>query len=673
MDSSEATSARRQSAQRVYRLSEFFELSEGDRSESLLASTRFSRRRSTVDGGGEIVRDDFENVGDTCCLFVRLRLEAPAIIRLVADRTHRVVMCAAGGWLLESDDEAVPCYWLPRLPVLRTTDIHGRIVEELAPSIAGVAASATGFAVSIAASAGYWLDLVAWRISSEACGLREELQHLYSLEKARTLLWSSQATYGLPAELYLSLIHGHFYQNARAWPRNWKFCSELDAYEVFTWMRGLELGTGKRLYGLLRRQILLSVMARQAADGGWHHGEWTDSNECHYRFHNGALLLLENALEEWNDESIRQCLAKGAEFVASRTDTTDLGTWFLHDSLEQSAEALDDMYRQTGAIVKGFGAWKPTRFLGKSPTNKLILNTHVDTTVVLDRYSHLCSDDRFRGQLESAVLATRRLLELRPAEFLYRAAFRAVRWTLLPAARAARLPLPIRVLKRLTWMHLLPNLHRLKHARPRIVMPGGFIDRHLSPPHFDAKYHAVNVLDLVRLLRQFPDEQLERIVEDAIHFVLGNEKSTLLWWSEAPPRRFALVVFAEALYHLCILKRPSVYRRYLAEVLLFNESIGLGLPPSLLGGNAEITPVASQAQLPIPVDERLRVANLGTIDRPELLVINPTSETIELTWETGCSAQIAWEKADTGVALPDYDRPAIPPSTWIWGKPLGVQ
>jgi hypothetical protein len=98
--------------------------------------------------------------------------------------------------------------------------------------------------------------------------------------------------------------------------------------------------------------------------------------ECHYRFHTGALLLLENALDEWTDSVVQQSLARGASFVASRTDTTDLGLWFLHDSLEGSTAMMNEMLKQTGSIAKGFGAWKPSRVLGKSPTNKVILNTH---------------------------------------------------------------------------------------------------------------------------------------------------------------------------------------------------------------------------------------------------------------------------------------------------------
>jgi len=110
-------------------------------------------------------------------------------------------------------------------------------------------------------------------------------------------------------------------------------------------------------------------------------------------------------------------------------------------------------------------------------------------------------------------------------------------------------------------------------------MPGGFVDRHLSHIHFDGNYHAVNVVDLARLWRQFPEEKLEPVLNDAVRWVVGGERAVLRWWSEVPPRRFAVVAFAEALYHLCMLRRSPDDRRYLAETMMQVEDLGLGLPP----------------------------------------------------------------------------------------------
>jgi len=391
-------------------------------------------------------------------------------------------------------------------------------------------------------------------------------------------------------------------------------------------------------------------------------------NECHVRFMAGALLLLENALDEWPDDTVRAALARGIAFIAARADRTELGLWFLHDSVEESPEAMDEMHRQTGAIVKHFGAWTPSRFLGKSATNKMILNTHVDAAIVLQRYRQITGDARFDEQITSAVGAARKLLALRPVPWLYGPVDRALRLTMLPADQASRLPLPVRAVRKLANRYLLPNLWRLKHRWPRIVMPGGFIDRHLGPLQFSPKYHPINVMDLVRLWRCFPDEPLAAVIAGGVDFVMGRDRATLRWWAESRPRRFAIGAFGEALYHLCMLKPDAAYRHHLAQVLLANADLQLGLPPSLHGGNAEITGAAQQVACPSARHAGLLVVNLGTRARPELLVVNPTQEAIALSWETAPPPGLSWTAAGTGNGASPSDGTKVPGRGWLNGQ-----
>jgi hypothetical protein len=651
---------------RIYQASDFFRFSESLRSEPIIRSSLFSRIRVDLPDA-TLLRDDFSGGGGPCCLFIRLSPTDSRVVHFILEGAQKLVSSASGGWLLESSEENEPSYWIPQPPRLRTFDGEERILLEEPASVVGFSASAGKLAVAIRTPEGFHLDWVVWRLPAGIPDLCSELSNLFSVERQRTYLWSSQTVYQSPADLYLHLINGNVYQNARAWPRKWKFCCELDAYELYVWLSGLELATGKHLYNLLRRQILFSVIARQSGSGAWKHGEWTDLNECHYRFHNGALLLLENACDEWTDGLVRESLAKGTEFIASRRDETALGLWFLHDSLEDSAEAMDAMYRQTGSIVPGFGAWKPSRILGKSPTNKMILNTHVDTTITLDRYREATGDTQYQALVASARMATQSLLALRPAEIPYRAVYWAVGLTLLPVAQARQLPLPVRALKRMSWMYLVPRLYLLKRLFPRLVMPSGFIDRHLSPPHFDAKYHAVNVMDLVRYWRRFPEEDLHSIIERAIQFVLGNDKSVLRWWVEEKPRQFAIVVFTDALYQLCMLRPDRIYRRYLAEAMLLIEDLGLGLPPSLLGGNVEVLRRRQQVRCPSPKEPRLRVANLGSAGRAELLVVNPEAVELPLAWELSGAFPVEWTLPDGASVSTNGTHVRVPPRGWLWG------
>jgi hypothetical protein len=647
---------------------EIFSRGAGAAAEPVLESPHFSRTRAVLPGGATLLRDAFANAEGAACCFVRLPAGAARVVRFVVDGRRELEACAAGGWLIQAGNQADPAYWVPQLPKLRSFDAHGRILREEPAEVVEFRVTPAGVALAVDVPADLHLDCVFWRLGASAGDLVADLRARLNVEGRRTYLWSSQTVYRCPADLYLYLIHGHVYQNARAWPRKWKFCSELDACELYTAFSGLELATGKGLYALLKRQLVLSVVSRQASDGAWYHGEWTDLMEWHARFHAGALLLLESALEERDDPVVRQSLARGAAFAASRTDRTDLGLWFLHDSLEQSAEAMQEMVRQMVQRT-GAGGWKPSRMLGKSATNKMVLNTHVDTTVALDRYRAITGDRQYDGLLASALQTTRALLALRPAETLYRIVYRAIGLTLLPVAKAERLPLPLRALKRATWRYLLPHVYRVKRAFPRIVMPGGFTERHLSPLHFDPKYHAVNVVDLARLWRRFPEPDIRSALDEATAFV--TDTAILDYWAEDKPRQFAIVVWADALYHLCLLDDSPDYRGHLADAMRRIVDAGLGYPASLLGANPEAVEATRRVGCPSPADARLGVANLCGARGKELIVVNPSTDGIELAWERDFGDDLVWTVGGQSEPAAGGFRLRVPARAWLWGKERG--
>jgi hypothetical protein len=267
--------------------------------------------------------------------------------------------------------------------------------------------------------------------------------------------------------------------------------------------------------------------------------------------------------------------------------------------------------------------------------------------------------------VESALGATRTLLALRPAEWLYRPLYWAVRLTLLPVPEAKRLSLPLRVLKRLTRDHAIPQLHRVKRRFPRMVMPGGLIERHLSRLHFGTNYHSVNIADLTRVWRRFPRENLRGILDGAVNAV--TQTSLLRYWVEARQRQ-ALGYWVEALYHLCTLIREHACRRHLAEAMLSALDVGLGLPPSLLGAHPEAVKPGQRVPCPSPKDARLRVANLSCDGRHEILVVNPANAAIELVWEVSPDRGLAWvSAADRSVAGGDSPL-SVPPRGWLLGR-----
>jgi len=627
--------------------------------ECVVEGERFRRERR-VQRGAECLVDTFPDEDGAACCFLRLECGTERNVRLAARGVDRVRSCASGGWILSASASPSLAYWVPQPPVLRTLDSNGRILSQQNAAPAGFEASANDLLFDVVVPAGVHLDVTVWRLGAQA--IRDALEQPFTIERQGVFLRSSHGTYRGAADLYRCLVHGHVYDDRFVWRQiwggfRWRICSENEAYALYHAMNGLELATGRPFYGLLRRQILYSVISRQAADGGWHHGEWTDLMESHFRLHNAGIELLEAALEQQPDPTVRASLDKAVSFVTARTDATDAGVWFLHDALEESVET---------ATAKDAPPWTPTRVLGASASNKLILNTHLDAIVAMTRYARITGNVRYEAQLDSARSAARTVLALRPAERLYRILYGAVRLTLLPAAKAKTLPLPTRAVRRLARTHLNPRLYRVKRAFPRFVMPGGLIDRHLSPKHFDMGYHTVNLMDVARLHRCHPEDGYRPIIDEAVRAVSRN--GLLETWVESRHKQ-ALGYWMEALYALCTLDDSATYRRLLAEAILCAEDIGIGLPPSLLGADVEAVAIGSQLPCPSPADPRLRVANLSRNGRQELLVVNTGSAPLALTWQTGLARILRWTGAD-GVPLADSESaPAIAARSWL----LGVQ
>ena len=641
-------------------LDEAFAVPETAARHEVVTTTRFRRQRLTLFDGGEVLLDTFPDVVGVSCCFVRLARGRERNVRLVVRGVNQVEFCTSGGWLLKHSESTALSYWLPQPPALRTLDSNGRILSQRAASLVGFKGSANQLSVDVCVPGDVHLDLALWRLPADASGIREALERPMVIERQPVFMRSSHSTYHGPADLYLCLVHGQIYDNRFVWRRvwggfRWRICSENEAYSLYHAMNGIELATRRNLYTLLKRQILFSVVARQAPDGGWHHGEWTDLMESHFRLHNAGVQLLEAALEEQSDDVVRTALEKGVSFVASRTDNTDVGVWFLHDTLEESVEK---------ATAAGAPPWTPTRVLGASATNKLILNTHLDAIVAMARYASITGDRRYDAQITSARDAARAVLAMRPAEWLYRIAYRAVWLTLLPAAKARQLPLPTRAIRRLAREYLNPRLHHLKRRFPRLAMPGGLIDRHLSPKHFDMNYHTVNLMDVARLWRCFPDEDFAAIVDDAVNAV--TRTGLLQHWTETEQKQ-ALGYWVEAVYNLSTQNESHTYRRNLADAILCAEDAGIGLPPSLLGADAEAVRIGCQIPCPSPTDARLRIANLSCTGTQEVLVVNPSTTPIELAWETSTVRPLAWQAAD-GRVVPNAEVPCVLPRSWLLGR-----
>lgn len=615
-----------------------------------LRGATLQRWTAPVQSGLEIIVDRFAD-NSTNCAFARFCPTTAAILEISVDGSYSVATVAAGGWILRPTDSTCDLYWIPQSPKLRRLDDQGHILEHAPAASTGMEITSSRLALTLPVAGGEALDLVVWRIPAAESDFIEALDALTTLECQPYFLWSSHTTYSQPSDMYLHLVHGHVYENHEVWPRYWQVCSELDAYALYLVLSGLERATGKRLYTLLKRQVVFSVIARQAADGGWYHGEWTDSMESHFRLHTGGTLMLADFLEESDDDTVRTALTKAVDFSVRATDKLDHGVWFLHDSLEISEES---------AKTYPFH-WVPGRAFGKSPTNMLILNTHLDTSVAVERYMRVTGDWKHAGLIGSARELTRVILDSRPAEWLYRMLFGAIDLTLLPKAAAQALPLPLRAIKRVAWKYLIPILPDVKARFPRIVMPGGFIDRSLAQAGMSYRYQPVNLMDLIRTRRIFDDAYLDELLTTS--FAFTQESGIRMRWKELRGKEDdSLGFWCEALYHLCLSRNEPQYRAWLAEAMIDLSDNELGLSPSLLGANREAIPDSQQVGCPVPLDGRLRIANLSRNGIIEIVVVNPTTDEILLEWAKMPRLALEWASTDG----PDSGA-GIPPRGWLWG------
>jgi len=606
---------------------------------------RASSRVHVEAGDKDVVLDRFPSAGASCAA---LRVCGPPSVRLTAAGCRSVEIVEGGGWLLSTHDGAE--YWIPLLPGLNRLEPLGRILGNCPADVIDMNLSGERWSLALDLPPAHVLDCVIWRLPSQ---IAEELRVLSPLERQGLFLWGSHTLYAGPADVYRHLVHGLVYENRYEWPKRWKICSENDAHALFTCCAGLARATGKALYGLLATQLLHAVLARQGDDGGYHHGTWTNELESHYRLHASAMHMMMDALDERDDSTIRTALDRAMAYAAAQTDQTAFGKWFLHDELEHSAAGME----------RGPFKWIPSRALGKSPTNMLVLNTHLDTLVAALRHADVTGSERYRTLNESARGSALAILGCRPAESLYRIVFWLVGLTCLSTPKAASLPLPLRALKRVAWQYIIPRLPALKTRLPRLVMPGGYVDRALSLKNWSHRYLSTNAMDLARIARRLPGDVMFRdVLKEALHYAIDSGLAEK--WREQPADQYSIGFLAEALCHACTLDGAYEWRQLLATQLFALHDLGLGFPPTALGCNPEIVPWAQHAPCPLPAEDAIRVASLAGPQGREVLVLNTGSSPAVMTWLNPQPGAMQWRDADGIEQHPDAP---LPPRAWRLG------
>ncbi len=555
----------------------------------------------------------FDNISEgICCTFFRTINNTKELsYRFSLEGGYQITTTAAGGWLIQNHDQPqTPTYWIPVLPKNRQYDDDQHITKETDVKISGFEISSDSLAITVDSKERFFLDFVIVRFLPAANTILQQLIAPAEHELRPVFLWGSHSLYTKHADLFLHLINGLVYENRTSWPYYRKICSENDAHALYVTLSGLEQTSGKQIYTLLKRLLVSASISRLGKDGAWRHGEWSNDMEAHFRLHCSGMHLLMDVLSEHHDQEVEDSLKSAAAYIAKQHDSTKIGTWFLHDELELSEASMS----------KSPFKWVRNKAFGKRTSNMLVLNTHLDTSIALDRYASLTGDQQYTSLVTSARNSTRLLLAAKPAERLYRAIFYIIGLTLLPTDEARRLPTHVRILKRLGWKYLIPNLQYIKKLFPRVVMPTGYIDRALSLRGISPAYQAINTMDLMRYIRRFPNDLSFSNLAPALEF--SQQQNFQSYLAESDKTCYALGFWAETLYHLCTINNDPKYRQWLAQTLLNLGSSGLGIPPSILGGNFEAISSPLSSLTPSVNCGFVVVANISHALKKEFLLVN---------------------------------------------------
>ena len=145
-----------------YELADLFR-STGSGQSPLLDGGDFSRTVKALAVGGEAVLDRFQSAAAGCC-FLRVSGGHTGTIQLMAEPNYGLKTCAAGGWLLTSQDDRQPSYWIPEPPRYRALDADGHILSQNIAPITDLGVSTTGLRATVEFPSDRCLDVVIWQL-----------------------------------------------------------------------------------------------------------------------------------------------------------------------------------------------------------------------------------------------------------------------------------------------------------------------------------------------------------------------------------------------------------------------------------------------------------------------------------------------------------------------------
>jgi len=492
----------------------FARLSSDDKS-VVFADEYFQRQAASfeLDTGltADIIADCIDSDGVKCCHF-SMYLPQDQSLEFVFNNAR--ADCFAQGRLISYDNQQL-LVWIPKDPVSRRYDSHGRI-EQKADLNVEIQSSPNQLKLTTTGKAGHKLEFGIVFFTRDIQSFKDQITNCAPIELRK-----------------VAKTHWFFYENIR---NVWDYlvndgifsCQNLGhkslwqsqnpAYALYYYLTYLYDQTGKKIYRLLCDFIAYVVMLSLPENGRWRHGIWTDIMETHMVYQAAGIHVLLSYYERTRQSIFLQKAVSIMDYLISAADKlTEDEIWFLHDSLELNVQDAELHYKNL----------KLSTAFGKSRSNTLCLNSHIWTLTTLHRLNQLAPSQQYSDYFEKGLGALKRVLQAEPAGILYSTAYK-------PRDILVKLSVKTqnRLIKRLTKMYseglkqyILPHL---KKFFPRLSMPNGFIERDLSATCLSDFYHHLNIKDMLILYGRIPADWLREIIDKSISYTVDCSHVTYL-------------------------------------------------------------------------------------------------------------------------------------------------
>jgi hypothetical protein len=406
------------------------------------------------------------------------------------------------GFLITRDGKGkAPMLWLPRAAVIGEMDEHGRLVEDTDASLAAIT-DVEGCPTLRFRLTSDRRVTVFWPVVVFADGGRVGASEILRSDEiaGERVVKSDWFEATSPTDLWRYLIDGSIFD-----PRDdghGRFRCQQCALAWWRYLETLHVTQGSELGRILARVTAWTACFDLGRDGSWRHGFWNEEPEVHARMLWDGVHLLLSEHEIAPDPRLAEAVDRVVRYAVDNLteELPDSGLWFLHDSAEHTRSLEFD---------------EPV--LGRSRTNSLCLNTHVQALCALARIqrSGLNGADRFEDALRRGINALEAVLGLEfgvgPLRLVDRHLPRLLAWK-VPHGFVEQ------VLRFVAYRGLSPVYWWMRRRANGLVFPSGYLDRDVGLTMLADEYHVVNLKDLVALAQYERENWLTEIIDRGVRF-----------------------------------------------------------------------------------------------------------------------------------------------------------